>query len=69
MMSAVEMKKAAMQVLGDQRVQELAQFPSPSGDNNTTTTMSNSASQDTQEASAAEVAVIHDIEEGRQVTA
>ena len=58
-MSAVEMKKAALEVLGEERVLELSQLSSPtSSDTNTTTTMSNS--QDTEDTNVA----VPDIESG-----
>lgn len=60
MMSAVEMKKAALEVLGEERVAELAQFPSLSSNNTTTTS---SPSQDTQDSTITDVEV-PDVEQG-----
>lgn len=64
MMSAVEMKKAALEVLGEERVTELANLPTVQTDGNTTTTMSNSTSQDTEEVPTVEQ--VPDVESGIQ---
>ena len=55
MFSTVEIKMAALEVLGEERVNDLAQFPPLLGTNTTTTTLS----QDTEDRMQAP-----DVEEG-----